>query len=53
LRQHGSIEYAQQASRDLAAAAVAEFDTAFAGAQNDEAKGFVRHIVDYVIERNA
>ena len=31
LRRHGSIEYAQQASRELAIAAIGEFDTAFAG----------------------
>jgi geranylgeranyl pyrophosphate synthase len=51
LRRHGSIEYAQRASRELAAAAVGEFETAFAGSQDDEAKGFVRHILDYVVER--
>jgi geranylgeranyl pyrophosphate synthase len=53
LRRHGSIEYAQQASRDLAAAAVAEFETAFAGTRDDEAKQFVRQILDYVVEREA
>jgi geranylgeranyl pyrophosphate synthase len=53
LRRHGSIDYAQQASRDLAAAAANEFETAFDGARNEEAKTFVRHIVDYVVERNA
>jgi geranylgeranyl diphosphate synthase type II len=53
LRRHGSIEYAQQASRELAAAAVAEFETAFTGARDDEAKGFVRGILDYVVEREA
>jgi geranylgeranyl diphosphate synthase type II len=53
LRRHGSIEYAQHASRDLAAAAVAEFETAFAATRDDEAKAFVRRIVDYVVEREA
>jgi geranylgeranyl diphosphate synthase, type II len=53
LRRHGSIEYAQQASRELAMAAIGEFDTAFAGAQDDEAKQFVRRILDYVVEREA
>jgi geranylgeranyl diphosphate synthase type II len=53
LRRYGSIEYAQQASRELAAAAVGEFETAFTGAQDDEAKAFVRHILDYVVERDA
>jgi hypothetical protein len=32
---------------------VAEFQTAFAGAQDDEAKQFVRRILDYVVEREA
>jgi len=53
LRRYGSIEYAQQASRDLAAAAVSEFETAFAGTQDDEAKEFLRRIVDYVVDRQA
>jgi geranylgeranyl diphosphate synthase type II len=53
LRRHGSIEYAQHASHDLAAAAVAEFETAFAATRDDEAKAFVRRIVDYVVEREA
>jgi geranylgeranyl diphosphate synthase type II len=53
LRRHGSIEYAQQASRELAAAAVGEFETAFAGARDDEAKLFVRRILDYAVEREA
>jgi len=53
LRGHGSIEYAQQASRELASAAVGEFETAFAGTQDDAAKGFVRSILDYAVERNA
>ena len=35
LRRYGSIEYAQQASRELATAAIGEFDTAFAGAKDD------------------
>lgn len=51
LRRHGSIEYAQQASRDLAAAAVEEFETAFAGTQDQEAKQFVRQILNYVVTR--
>jgi geranylgeranyl diphosphate synthase type II len=53
LRRHGSIEYAQQASRELAAAAVTEFESAFAGTQDPEAKRFVRHLLDYVVEREA
>jgi geranylgeranyl pyrophosphate synthase len=53
LRRHGSIEYAQQASRELATAAVAEFETAFAGTQDAESKGFVRRILDDVVEREA
>jgi geranylgeranyl diphosphate synthase type II len=53
LRRHGSIAYAQDASRELVAAAVSEFDAAFAGAQDDAAKQFVRGILDYVVEREA
>jgi geranylgeranyl diphosphate synthase type II len=53
LHRHGSIEYAQRASRDLTAAAIAEFETAFAGTQDNQAKGFVRQILDYVVEREA
>jgi geranylgeranyl diphosphate synthase type II len=53
LRRYGSIQYAQQASRELTAAAVDEFDTAFGGARDDEAKRFVRGILDYVVEREA
>jgi len=53
LRRHGSIEYAQQASRELAMAAVGEFETAFAGTQDEEAKQFIRRILDYVVEREA
>jgi geranylgeranyl diphosphate synthase type II len=53
LHLHGSIEYAQRASRELAAAAVSEFETAFAGTRDDVAKRFVREILDYVIEREA
>jgi geranylgeranyl diphosphate synthase type II len=53
LRRHGSIEYAQQASRELATAAIGEFETAFAGARDDEAKQFVRRILDFVVEREA
>jgi geranylgeranyl diphosphate synthase type II len=53
LRRHGSVEYAQQASRELATAAIGEFEAAFSGVQNDEAKQFVRRILDYVVERDA
>jgi geranylgeranyl diphosphate synthase type II len=53
LRRHGSIEYAQRASRELAAAAVGEFETAFAGTRDEEAKRFVRRVLDYVVERAA
>jgi geranylgeranyl diphosphate synthase type II len=53
LRRHGSIEYAQQASRELATAAIGEFEAAFTGARDDEAKQFVRRILDYVVEREA
>lgn len=53
LRRHGSIEYARKASRELASAAIAEFETAFAGAQGGDAKQFVRQILDYVVERDA
>jgi geranylgeranyl pyrophosphate synthase len=53
LRRHGSIEYAQQASRELAAAAAEEFDTAFAGARDDGARQFIRRILDFVVERDA
>lgn len=53
LGRHGSIEYAQQASRELATAAVDEFETAFAGAKDDQAKQFVRQILDYVVERES
>lgn len=53
LNRHGSIEYAQRASRDLATAAVGEFETAFAGTKDEPAKQFVRRILDYVVERQA
>lgn len=51
LRRHGSIEYARQAARDLATAAIAEFETAFAGAKDENAKQFIREILAYVVER--
>ena len=39
--------------RVRAAAAVGEFETAFAGTYDDEAKLFVRRILDYAVEREA
>lgn len=51
LRRHGSIAYAQEASRELVTAAVSEFESAFAEAKDDAAKQFIRQILDYVVER--
>lgn len=51
MRHYGSIEYAQRAARELAQAAVTEFDSAFAGTSDPQATQFVRAILDYVVER--
>ena len=53
LHRHGSIEYARQASRDLAAAATEAFDEAFSGASDEGAVQFIRLIIGYAVEREA
>jgi geranylgeranyl pyrophosphate synthase len=47
----GSIDRASQAARELSAAARREFETAYATAQENEHKAFVRWLVDYAVER--
>jgi geranylgeranyl diphosphate synthase type II len=51
LKSHGSIEYARQAARQLAAAAVTEFGVAYSAAQEGEHKEFLRQLVSYMVER--
>ncbi len=51
LREHGSIEYARQASRDLIRGAAREFDRAYADAPESDDKAFVRRCIEYVVQR--
>lgn len=52
LVEQGSIEYARDASRQLIAAALSEFEIAFRDAAAGEDKAFVRHCVEYVVQRS-
>jgi geranylgeranyl diphosphate synthase type II len=49
---YGSIEYARSCARDLATAALDEFEAAYAEAPASSDKRFIRDIVLYMIERD-
>ena len=51
LRDHGSIEYARDASGRLIQGAALEFERAYAGAPESDDKAFVRRCVEYVVQR--
>jgi geranylgeranyl diphosphate synthase, type II len=51
LEHHGSIEHARASARQLVAASLDEFETAFASAREGEDKAFVRALVEYMVER--
>jgi geranylgeranyl diphosphate synthase type II len=51
LRQHGSIDFARKAARELADAARTELDRAFADARQGPDLDFVRRLVAYCVER--
>ena len=53
LRRHGSVEFAAEFARGVAAAAAAAFDRAFASATGSGAVGFLRSMVPYMVERSA
>jgi geranylgeranyl pyrophosphate synthase len=52
LQSSGSIDWARAVSADLAAAAVSEFDVAFAGASDGPDRTLVRTLADFVATRN-
>lgn len=49
---HGSIEYAREASRQLIQAALVEFEIAFGDAAEGDDKAFLRQCVEYVVQRD-
>jgi len=51
MKNYGSIDYARSRARNLAGAALAEFDEAYRDAKEGESKGFIRDLVRYMIER--
>ena len=51
LRNHGSIEHARQVAYAFAHTARTEFDCAYQGASNTEDLGFLRHLLDYMVDR--
>jgi geranylgeranyl diphosphate synthase type II len=52
LRRHGSIDYAREASRDLIAGAMLEFETAYGDTPESEDKDFIRQCVKYMVDRD-
>jgi len=52
LRQHGSIDFAREASRELIHAAAREFTAAYAEVPDGEDKAFIRQCVEYVVQRD-
>jgi geranylgeranyl diphosphate synthase, type II len=51
LEQYGSLDYARESARALAAAAEQEMAVAYAGAQESDDLGFIRGLVQYVVQR--
>jgi hypothetical protein len=51
MKNYGRIDYARSLARNLAGAALAEFDEAYRDAKQGEPKGFIRDLVRYMIER--
>ena len=52
MQQHGSIEFARRAARQLAGAALIEALTAFRGVPDSEYKRFILEMVLYVVRRD-
>ncbi|MEO8177552.1 MAG: polyprenyl synthetase family protein [Deltaproteobacteria bacterium] len=52
LRSKGSIDYAREASHDLIAGAMLEFEAAYGDAPESEEKDFIRQCVKYMVARD-
>lgn len=52
LHRHGSIDYAQQAARELADAASEAYEAAFDGAADNRGRRFVGSLIGYVVTRS-
>jgi geranylgeranyl diphosphate synthase type II len=52
MRQHGSIEFAREFSRGVAAAAREAFDAAFEGLQPSEDLRFIEELIPYMLDRD-
>ena len=52
MQRHGSIAFADEFARGIAGSAAAAFEDAFAGVPDSPARGFVRDLVDYMVDRD-
>jgi geranylgeranyl diphosphate synthase type II len=52
MRRHGSIEFAREFSRGVAAAAREAFDAAFEGLQRSEDLRFIEELIPYMLDRD-
>jgi len=51
MRKYGSIEFAVKKAKNLAGAALKEFNTAFSDVPDSGDKEFIRNMILYMVER--
>jgi geranylgeranyl diphosphate synthase type II len=53
IKSTGSLDHAARSARNLAEAAMREFETAYGGAPESDDKAFIRSLVSYMVDRNS